>query len=208
MNKPAFHEEYISPKTDPLHTSTVEFPYDDIDERVFGKNFEAEAEQRELERAELLKAFRSVFEYCLTIDTSNKNSIELVGRRFIALAWVMHPGLFEGGPSLRELSKRFHTTARVLASLTGEATRKFGITNRAQAHAWNRAKATPLSDTLTLTPSSHSEPAEATPSAAEPVLKPVVAVACTPPLCKESFTPSSSEQGPKQAGTRVLPTKF
>lgn len=88
---------------------------------------------------ELVRAFSSVLKFCVSIKANQSLSDALIGRRLIALTWVVNPALIEGSPSLRELSKRMgFKSSSGMAAITGEATRHFGVKNRAQAHAWNR----------------------------------------------------------------------
>lgn len=66
-----------------------------------------------------------------------------IGIRFAALAWVINPALFEGTPSATALAKMLGCkSAWPFLRITGEVSRQFGITNRAQDHAWNRRKST------------------------------------------------------------------
>jgi hypothetical protein len=96
------------------------------------------------------KAFKAVFDYAVA-DTYRATTpgspphrgyavppFEEIGRKLIALAWVTSPSFFVDSPSLVQLAKQFHTTPRILTVLTAEASRRFGITNRSQAHYWQR----------------------------------------------------------------------
>jgi len=63
-----------------------------------------------------------------------------IGRRFIALAWVVNPSLFECGPSLRSLALRLGVHVVTMSRLTAEVSRQFGVSNPAQQHDWKRGK--------------------------------------------------------------------
>ena len=63
--------------------------------------------------------------------------LDLVGRRVIALTWALNPDLHDGDPSAAELAKRFRCHKAMLSEDAAEARRKFGLKNRASAHAWN-----------------------------------------------------------------------
>lgn len=64
------------------------------------------------------------------------NRLDLIGRRAVALAWVVNPELLEG-ESLRKLAKRVMCLPVRLHQLSGEASREFGVRNRGQAQASN-----------------------------------------------------------------------
>jgi hypothetical protein len=61
-----------------------------------------------------------------------------VGKRFVALVWVTNPALFKDGPSLTDLCARLGVSAPILSVLTSEASRHFGIMNRAQRNQGER----------------------------------------------------------------------
>jgi hypothetical protein len=135
--KPEFHEDFRNPYADPLETDQTDFDWNALNEHL-GEGLGDEDKQK------LALALRRIFQWVLEIDYNIESSPlmpdTLIGRRFIALAWVTNPDLFPGGPSLRRLSRRLGVTAPILAELTGEVCREFGIQNRAQDHAWNREK--------------------------------------------------------------------
>lgn len=65
---------------------------------------------------------------------------ELIGRRTLALIWVVRPDLIEGTPSLASLAARCGTTRAALSVHTRRFTEAFGITNRAQPTPAGRSK--------------------------------------------------------------------
>ncbi|HET7624390.1 MAG TPA: hypothetical protein VFM25_03925 [Verrucomicrobiae bacterium] len=136
--KPEFHEDYQSQHTNPLSPTHADFDWDELDKRLG----ESELESDETPEQKFTAAMRRIFQWVLNIDYNIKSNElmpdTLIGRRFIALAWVINPALFPDSPSLHKLSRRLGFTAPILAALTGEVCREFGIQNRAQAHAWNR----------------------------------------------------------------------
>lgn len=138
MKKTAFYEDWISPHQDPLAPTHADFDFDAV-ARNLGEPVEADNlpdEQCQI-TPELVRAFKHIFEFCLNIDINKSIATQLVGRRLMALAWVINPGLFEDSPSIRELNKRLGFQGSTMRMLTGEASRAFGIRNRAQGHAWN-----------------------------------------------------------------------
>jgi hypothetical protein len=138
MNKPAFYEEYVSPHQDPLSPTHADFDFDAV-ARSLGEIIPSDNDPEEASdiTPELVRAFKRIFEFCLNIDINKKVATELVGRRLMALAWVINPSLFEDSPSIRELNRRLGFQGSTMRMLTGEASRAFGIRNRAQGHAWN-----------------------------------------------------------------------
>lgn len=133
--KPEFHEDFQNPNSDPLETNHADFDWNTVAERL-GEELNHEDNEK------LALALRRIFQWVLRIDYNIENSPltpdVLIGRRLVALAWVINPDLFPGAPSLRQLSREYGVTPSTLAALTGEVCREFGIQNRAQDHAWNR----------------------------------------------------------------------
>ncbi|HVU07829.1 MAG TPA: hypothetical protein VHG89_04720 [Verrucomicrobiae bacterium] len=132
--KPSFHEDYVSDKLDPLATPMHEdFNWNELYQRL------GEPTDQQLQDEKIAEFIRKLFEWVTAIDLRKENSQTLIGRRFIALAWVFNPALFEDSPSASKLAETLRITRKAdLWKLTGEVTRHFGITNRGQSHAWNR----------------------------------------------------------------------
>src|SRR5581483_340638 len=57
--------------------------------------------------------------------------LPIIGRRAVALAWVVNPDMFENGPSAAKLAKRIGCHKAMLSQDAAEASRKFGMRNRA-----------------------------------------------------------------------------
>lgn len=68
------------------------------------------------------------------------NRLHIVGRRAIALAWVVNPALFSDGPSAAKLARRVGVHKAMLSEDAANASRKFKMRNRAQQHGWNYKK--------------------------------------------------------------------
>lgn len=135
--KPQFHEDYISSKLDPLASPMHEdFNWDELYERM-DEPTDSQAHDEQMEQ--ITEFVRKLFEWVIAIDMNNPNAQMLVGRRFIALAWVLNPAMFEDSPSASKLAETLGIKRKAdLWTLTGEASQYFGITNRGQSHAWNR----------------------------------------------------------------------
>jgi hypothetical protein len=135
--KPQFYEDYSTENLDPLAPSMEEdFDWDELYER-FGEVSDRQMHDEQMER--INKFVRELFQWVVAIDLNRPNSQTLIGRRFIALAWVLNPALFEGTPSASKLAESLGIARKAnLWELTGEVSRHFKIINRGQSHAWNR----------------------------------------------------------------------
>ena len=132
VGKPEFKPDYVSPKRSPLAPPTYQdFDWNEV-ERELG-------ELPEDARADVAEVIRKIFLWVTAVKMNGKNAPKKVGRRFIALAWVIDPSLFDGSPSLETLGKQIGN--HHLWKMTGKVSKEFGITNAAQNHAWNRGKA-------------------------------------------------------------------
>ena len=134
--KPEFHQDFISKRIDPMHTAHVDFPFDEVQNALDGKGLDSQETAAEL--------VRRIFLWVTDVNMGarrKRKAQELTGRRFIALAWVLDPSLFNCSPSATDLSKQIGIKcAPSFQQLTGEASRMFGISNYAQRHAWNNGK--------------------------------------------------------------------
>ena len=133
--KPEFDETYRSSPYDPLQEQSGTFDWDSVYAGLGEAGSRDDAERLALALRRLLQWMLQV-DYNLTASPLMPDT--LIGRRVVALAWVTNPDLFPDSPSLRQLSRQLGITAPILAALTGEVCREFGIQNRAQDHAWNR----------------------------------------------------------------------
>ena len=133
--KPEFKEDTVSEQADPVEARVIDFDWNTLYERL-GEQAPQPDHQK------LALALRRILQWAVRVDydlvLSPITPDVAVGRRMIALAWVTNPALFPDSPSLRQLSRRLGLSAPLLAALTGEVCREFGIQNRAQDHAWNR----------------------------------------------------------------------
>ena len=131
-----FHEENDDPDYDPQAVGKVGFDWDAV-----YKNFnEYLSDQTKDDRLAILDALNGFM--MKAFDLHRKDPDRHVGRRYIAFVWVVSPQLIPGSPSGREVARCIGISSVTFAKLTSEVTRHFGITNHAQAHGWNRRKAT------------------------------------------------------------------
>lgn len=128
----AFIEDYVSPKVDPLAPTHIDPDWTAI-EIALGEAVEQDGEDK---TARLL---RSLFGYLIAPGMSGESSQIVTGRRTIALAWVLDPGLFESAPSAAKLARRIGINRLAdFYAYTADAVKTFKITNRAQSRGWNR----------------------------------------------------------------------
>jgi hypothetical protein len=64
------------------------------------------------------------------------DKLHIVGRRTVALAWVVNPDIFLG-VSAAKLARRVGCHKAMLSEDAAEFSRHFNIRNRAQQHGWN-----------------------------------------------------------------------
>lgn len=67
------------------------------------------------------------------------NKLHIIGRRAVALAWVVNPDIFEG-KSAAAIARRVGVHREMLSEDSAEVSRRFGVRNRAQKHGWNWKK--------------------------------------------------------------------
>ena len=131
--KPQFHEDYSSKELDPLYETAVDFDLAEVERRL------GEASDTRPDYDALGKIVQRLFKWVTAIELGKPNAEIMVGRRFLAMAWVTNPNLFEGSPSASKLAECLGITRKAdFWELTGEVSRILGITNRSQKHGWNR----------------------------------------------------------------------
>ena len=122
-----FHESYAR-HVDPLDGQHADFDWDGLARAL---NEEEELPETEMER--LSFALRHLLAWIITGNRKGGlTDAALIGRRAIALAWVIDPGLLPGSPSLATLGSEVGVTRASLSFWAAEASRLFGVSNRAQ----------------------------------------------------------------------------
>lgn len=131
--KPQFHEDYAADQLDPLYDSTVDFDMAEVERRL------GETTETGPDYDTLGKIVQRLFKWVTAVEMGRPNAEAIVGRRFLAMAWVTNPGFFEGSPSASKLAESLGIKRKAdFWVLTGEASRVLGISNRGQKHGWNR----------------------------------------------------------------------
>lgn len=68
------------------------------------------------------------------LDYIDKRSIRRIGLRVVALVWATNPAWIDGSTSEAHLAKRIGVDKTGLSRVVAQATSRFGVHNRAQAH--------------------------------------------------------------------------
>jgi len=143
-DKPCFIEDMQSAHRDPLAPpDTVEPDYDrgEVDLSESDRGLLGVALNRIFQwvvggvKARKADSFLASESHCRpdSLDKAILDIEKAIARRFISLAWVVSPQIFDGA-SLAELSRRLGISKPVLSIPAAEFSRAFGITNRSQAH--------------------------------------------------------------------------
>jgi hypothetical protein len=119
---------------DALDARVADFDWDGLS-RALGEP--GEISDHDLER--LGQALRAVLSWILIGAGGRMNADDRrAGRRVLALAWVLDPSMIEGTPSLAKIARDCGVTRACMSLASSDATRRFGLVNRGQAHGWNR----------------------------------------------------------------------
>ena len=125
-----FDDGFMSGDRDPMDAPDQDFDLEQLYQAL------GEESTSNTERSEVVTRLLQL----LIPADSKKLRPKAIGLRIIALAWVLNPALFADSPSARTLARRCGVNAPALARHTGEISRKTGLRNRAQRHAWNWKK--------------------------------------------------------------------
>lgn len=139
MRTAAGFNEELGPENhhgDPLDTRTVDFDYPDggEPEPAAGPDYAA-----------LANAISRIFGG-LVDGEMGQDFDRTVGRRVIALVWVVNPTLFamDEDPSLAHIASRLGISRAALSAYAAKFSREFGLRNRSQAvHGWNAGSGKP-----------------------------------------------------------------
>lgn len=116
---------------DPTFDTQADFDWRGLEELL------GEAEQlQESDRALLADVLHKIIAWCVECQPG-KLRLDLLGRKIVALAWLVSPEFFEGA-SLSKLARRAGLkNNKYLAQYSGQASRTFNLRNHAQSHAHN-----------------------------------------------------------------------
>jgi hypothetical protein len=132
--KPEFFENYLNPRIDPMDGRTEDFDWAAL-ATMLGEDARDGFTQPDF--ALLAETLNRLFAYLLH-GRANRHIDRTIGRRVIAMIWVIRPDLINGTPSLAKIAKRIGVTRAGLSKQAAQFTRAFGLVSRAQANGWNR----------------------------------------------------------------------
>lgn len=112
----------------------TDFDLDTVCARVDGENLELLAPEQIA-----ADALAAIFRWLLP-ETIRADSFRSIGKKALALAWVVNPELVNG-MALADIAKAGKVTPAALQTYAVQAGRLFGLKNRAQR--WNENKASP-----------------------------------------------------------------
>ena len=127
--KPECHEDFASAEVDPLFDSSYEFDMAAV-ERALGEAEKLPDEHRE----QLATALWEILRWLCDVRMCPK-APEIIGRRAIALAWVMRPELFDG-QSLTAISTSLGLHKVAMSIHSADFSKRFRVRNRGQSHGW------------------------------------------------------------------------
>lgn len=126
-----FMEEYgATDEVEPTETSFHDFDFNAV-EAALGENPLTEDDAHRLRFA-----MGFIIDWLLSVDLNDHRALKTIGKRAIAMAWVLEPKRFGEHASLRSLSKQLGFTAPNIAPITSEFSRLTKIVNKFQAHDW------------------------------------------------------------------------
>lgn len=130
---PEFHDGYRADQNqlDPLAPEVVDFDWAALEEGLDAHQLQAS----EFER--LGDALHTLLDWIIPRNIAPATLEKVVARRAIALAWCISPAYFEGSPSLTRLAAEIGVNKVLLSRHTADVRRRFGVSNRSQAHGWN-----------------------------------------------------------------------
>lgn len=132
-------ETYRPPHVAPEcgETGAVEFPFDEVFARLDGAQKILCGMSDEI-RSEVADALHELNQILVAGALQKKNPAITIGRTYILLNWILNPAAFaDDGPiPLRKVAALLGIKPNILAPLSAELTRRFGIRNGYQVHNW------------------------------------------------------------------------
>lgn len=123
-----FIEGFASDTVEPTETSYHEFDFDAVEaafSEVTGTPEDAE---------KFKQVTNWLLDWLLKVDLNDNRALKAIGKRAVAMAWVLEPERFGEKASLRSLSRLLGFTAPNIAPITAEFSRRTGIRNKFQDH--------------------------------------------------------------------------
>lgn len=133
--KPEFHEQFLSSALDPVDGRREDFDWKAL-ERLLGED--AQVAETKPDFALLAETLNRLFAYLLDGRAASQHMDRTIGRRVIAMIWVVRPDIIEGSPSLARIARTLGQSRAALSRQAAQFTRSFGLVSRGQVHGWNR----------------------------------------------------------------------
>lgn len=134
--KPEFHDDYLNPDNDPLDNRTGDFDWDTL-ESLLDEQERPNAQEPDF--VLLAETLNRLFAWLVHGRSQSSEHLDrTIGRRALAMIWVVRPDLIEGTPSLATLARELGETRAGLSWHAADFSRAFGVINRGQVHGWNR----------------------------------------------------------------------
>src|SRR5262245_23619970 len=105
-----FTEEFDNDEAEPGHEASYDFDWDGL----FRSMGEPVVELEQKDYAAMGVALRAILDWVLKVDMAKPSAATFIGRRVIALAWVLDPERFKGA-SVRKLAKSLGVTPPVIS---------------------------------------------------------------------------------------------
>lgn len=130
--KPAWFEPSFvdGAKLDPLAPTHADFDWGEL-ERLLGEAGNLQESDREL----LGDVLHRIIAW-MVASPPGKIRLNPIGRKIVALAWVLNPGFFDG-KSLSQIARESGLDRRRLSDHAAEVSRHFKIRRHGQSHGWN-----------------------------------------------------------------------
>lgn len=136
-----FVEEHNSDQVEPTAKGCAQFDWDEL-ERAF-----KETPLGDDEKHRLALAMAFILDWLLAVDLDRGHALKSIGKRVVAMAWVLDPQRFakRNGDelesiSLRSLAKQLGFSAPNISPTTAEFSRLTEIFNQFQDHDWKKKK--------------------------------------------------------------------
>ncbi|MCP5525126.1 MAG: hypothetical protein H7A46_26680 [Verrucomicrobiales bacterium] len=115
----------------PSHRDPLDVPFEDFDWQELYQRLGEDARNGKID-PDLSDVVVRLLELFLRNRRARRVSLQQVGLRVVALAWVLSPAYFAGSPSLRELAQRCRIDSPSLALCTSRMSRLIRWQNGAQ----------------------------------------------------------------------------
>jgi hypothetical protein len=142
----ALRDELEDDVIDPLVKGNSGFDFETVFTNLDGeadephRNAMADDDIRQAASKMSARMLSLILDWLLNVNLQQHGALKSIGVRTVTMAWVIDPKRFEGA-SLTGLAKSLgYGSAMAISPEAAEFSRRFGITNKFQAHAPNKEK--------------------------------------------------------------------